>query len=66
MLTIKIDHFEDCKMDMVNYLEHVASLIDSGYKKGDNWELTGVDEEQYDDGVPHSPEDDLTVDDMKL
>jgi len=44
MITIRITHDELNRHDMVNYLEHVANLVNSGYDKGEDWSIIGDEE----------------------
>lgn len=43
MIIIKINHTEPNRYDMVNYLDHIARLLEQGYPKGEDWSV----EEDY-------------------
>lgn len=49
MIFVKIAHSEPNVTDMVNYLDHIAMLINQGWTKGDGWELIKTNEKQTDD-----------------
>lgn len=55
-LTLKIDRDEPNKQDMAEYLQYVVVEIMRGNIQGEDWEITG-EEDEDDDDMPEEESD---------